>query len=592
MISSRQLAADPVPHKPKRGVQLTMQSLMCGTHTVPLHNPGRFDPSIVFKCTQQQLVRRCTVRNSPLGRHFKRRGHVIVKAGVTGDNSSIKLQDSNLSESLHGTDKSQGHELDKPETREDSVLNVNGASHVANGNGQVDTSEQASVVSSGGLPHRWKVVTMMAVAFVLCNMDKVNMSVAVIPMAKELGWSAIDRGLVSSAFFWGYSLTQIPAGWISTKIGGTKVLLAGVLLWSLGTLIAPPAAKISLMALCFTRVLVGLGEGFAPSAATAVLAHQVPATERSRAVTTVFGGLDVGSAVGLLLSGPLIAMYGWPSVFYLFAVLGIAWCAAWPLVKPEMQDPIMKSGVKFHRSSSDVGLSKYAAAFDSNEKMPWGKFFKSPAVWAIITAHFCFNWGYYTLLAWLPSYFELALGLRVDKSSFLTLIPYVAMTAMTPLVGPVADGLVKGGTSLTLVRKLCQGLAFVGPAICMIACALITPASAVTGTGIVAATAGTTTTAPVAVLVALLSLGFALGAWSRAGLYCNHQDLSPKYAGALLGITNTAGAFPGVLGVTAAGYLLDATGSWQMALFYPTAACQLFGALIYSIFASSERQDW
>lgn len=35
------------------------------------------------------------------------------------------------------------------------------------------------------------------------------MSVAVIPMAKELGWSATERGLVSSSFFWGYSLTQV-----------------------------------------------------------------------------------------------------------------------------------------------------------------------------------------------------------------------------------------------------------------------------------------------------------------------------------------------------------------------------------------------
>lgn len=43
------------------------------------------------------------------------------------------------------------------------------------------------------------------------------MSVAVIPMAEELGWSALDRGLVNSAFFWGYSVTQIPAGWVSTK---------------------------------------------------------------------------------------------------------------------------------------------------------------------------------------------------------------------------------------------------------------------------------------------------------------------------------------------------------------------------------------
>jgi ACS family sodium-dependent inorganic phosphate cotransporter len=43
------------------------------------------------------------------------------------------------------------------------------------------------------------------------------MSVAVIPMANELGWSATERGLVSSSFFWGYSLTQVPAGWLATK---------------------------------------------------------------------------------------------------------------------------------------------------------------------------------------------------------------------------------------------------------------------------------------------------------------------------------------------------------------------------------------
>lgn len=75
-------------------------------------------------------------------------------------------------------------------------------------------------------------------------------------------------------------------------------------------------------------------------------------------------------------------------------------------------------------------------------------------------------------------------------------------------------------------------------------------------------------------------------------LFCAVQDLSPKYASALLGITNTAGAIPGVLGVTSAGYLLDATNSWQLALFIPTAACQLFGAIFYTIFASSERQHW
>lgn len=62
------------------------------------------------------------------------------------------------------------------------------------------------------------VATRVQVAFVLCNMDKVNMSVAVIPMAHELGWSALDRGLVSSSFFWGYTATQLPGGYIATKV--------------------------------------------------------------------------------------------------------------------------------------------------------------------------------------------------------------------------------------------------------------------------------------------------------------------------------------------------------------------------------------
>ena len=53
-------------------------------------------------------------------------------------------------------------------------------------------------------------------------------------------------------------------------------------------------------------------------------------------------------------------------------------------------------------------------------------------------------------------YFELALGLNVEKSSLLTLIPYIAMTLMTPFVGPTADGLVSKGWSVTRVRKLSQ----------------------------------------------------------------------------------------------------------------------------------------
>jgi ACS family sodium-dependent inorganic phosphate cotransporter len=72
--------------------------------------------------------------------------------------------------------------------------------------------------------------------------DKVNMSVAIIPMAQDFGWSPTVSGIVQSSFFYGYMLTQIPSGYISSTIGGRKVLPAGVGVWSAATAAVPVLA--------------------------------------------------------------------------------------------------------------------------------------------------------------------------------------------------------------------------------------------------------------------------------------------------------------------------------------------------------------
>jgi hypothetical protein len=66
-----------------------------------------------------------------------------------------------------------------------------------------------------------------------------------------------------------------------------------------------------------------------------------------------------------------------------------------------------------------------------------------------------------------------------------------------------------------------------------------------------------------------------------------------RYASALLGISNTFGALPGILGVALAGVLLERTGDWASAVFLPIAAIQIFGTVIYTLFGSSQRRvDW
>ena len=77
--------------------------------------------------------------------------------------------------------------------------------------------EEVFDMTEGGQKKRWGMVFALFIAFVLCNLDKVNMSVAIVPMAESFGWTATQKGLVASAFFWGYSFTQIPGGWLASK---------------------------------------------------------------------------------------------------------------------------------------------------------------------------------------------------------------------------------------------------------------------------------------------------------------------------------------------------------------------------------------
>ncbi len=82
------------------------------------------------------------------------------------------------------------------------------------------------------------------VSVFICYIDRVNISVAIIPMAKEFGWSMQTQGIVLSAFFAGYLLLQIVGGRLADRFGGKMVLAVGVLAWSLFTLLTPPAAAL------------------------------------------------------------------------------------------------------------------------------------------------------------------------------------------------------------------------------------------------------------------------------------------------------------------------------------------------------------
>ncbi|XXG85035.1 hypothetical protein AAC387_Pa11g0203 [Persea americana] len=410
-------------------------------------------------------------------------------------------------------------------------------------------------------PKRWVIVLLCFSAFLLCNMDRVNMSIAILPMAAEFNWNPATVGLIQSSFFWGYLLTQIVGGIWADKIGGKLVLGFGVVWWSIATILTPIAAKIGLPFLLVMRAFMGIGEGVAMPAMNNVISKWVPVSERSRSLAFVYSGMYLGSVMGLAFSPMLIQKFGWPSVFYSFGSLGSVWFALWlsKVHSSPQEDPEL--GAEEKKLILGGSVSK-----DPVTTIPWGLILSKAPVWALIISHFCHNWGTFILLTWMPTYYNQVLKFNLTESGLFCVLPWLTMAVFANIGGWIADTLVSRGLSITTVRKIMQSIGFLGPAF------FLTQLSHVR-------------TPALAVLCMACSQGS--DAFSQSGLYSNHQDIGPRYAGVLLGLSNTAGVLAGVFGTAATGYILQ-RGSWD-SVFKVAVALYIVGTVVWNLFSTGEK---
>ncbi|CAH8287604.1 unnamed protein product [Eruca vesicaria subsp. sativa] len=435
-------------------------------------------------------------------------------------------------------------------------------------------------------PRRWVIVLLCFASFLLCNMDRVNMSIAILPMSQQYNWNSATVGLIQSSFFWGYLLTQILGGIWADKFGGKVVLGFGVVWWSIATVMTPIAAKLGLPFLLVVRAFMGIGEGVAMPAMNNMLSKWIPVSERSRSLALVYSGMYLGSVTGLGFSPMLIQKFGWPSVFYSFGSLGSIWFLLWlkyayssPKDDPELSEEEKKIILGGSKPREPVTV------------IPWKLILSKPPVWALIISHFCHNWGTFILLTWMPTYYNQAcsptslclnsfykqiksyvsllnlifqvLKFNLTESGLLCVLPWFTMAVMANIGGWIADTLVSRGLSITSIM---QSIGFLGPAF------FLTQLSRVK-------------TPAMAVLCMACSQG--ADAFSQSGLYSNHQDIGPRYAGVLLGLSNTAGVLAGVFGTAATGYILQ-RGSWDD-VFKVAVGLYLVGTLVWNLFATGEK---
>uniref|UniRef100_A0A8C0N542 Major facilitator superfamily (MFS) profile domain-containing protein n=1 Tax=Canis lupus familiaris TaxID=9615 RepID=A0A8C0N542_CANLF len=358
---------------------------------------------------------------------------------------------------------------------------------------------------------------------------------------KRYQWDAETQGWILGSFFYGYIITQIPGGYIASKVGGET------------------AARIwDPWHCCLYPVHSHCCRFWSWSP------HCTQGTRRIRR------GAQLGTVISLPLSGIICFYMNWTYVFYLFGIVGIIWFILWIFLVSETPE----THKTISRQEKEYILSSLKNQLSSQKSVPWIPMLKSLPLWAIVVAHFSYNWTFYTLLTLLPTYMKEILRFNVQENGLLSALPYFGCWLCMILSGQAADNLrAKWNFSTICVRRVFSLIGMIGPAVFLVAAGFIG--------------------CDYSLAVVFLTISTTLGGFCSSGFSINHLDIAPSYAGILLGITNTFATIPGMVGPVIAKSLTpdNTIREWQT-VFYIAAAINVFGAIFFSLFAKGEVQNW
>ena len=433
------------------------------------------------------------------------------------------------------------------------------------------------------------VLVLCCLIAVVCSLDRVLISIAILPMTEQFGYSDSTKGLIAAGFSLGYCLGLGPVS-AAASLGSPKtILLGGLLVWSIAQAASPTAAEVSVPALLGARALMGLGEAAAVPSLQAVAARFVPASSRSLFWGCLTASLSCGTLLAYTASPPLIEQYGWAFAFQLFGGAGLAIALLWGALgadSPRTPLPCtaVSSGASSGASSvASGGASSVASGESSNaddelasSKVPWGEIFGSRPVWALAAAHCSTNFFMYFGLSWLPTYFSYQFGMSTADASSASLLPFAAGAVGSLTAGVAGDALVSRGLSLSDSRKVMQSIGCGGPMLTMAAlCALS------------AGVGGVTLNREEA--EALFILGVGCQSFSAAGYGCGAQDIATKYSSLIYGSTSVLAVLTGACGQYFTGWLLDQSGRDFTPMFGLVVAVELAGLIAWNSWWSSNR---
>ncbi|WP_316169074.1 MULTISPECIES: MFS transporter [unclassified Bradyrhizobium] len=398
---------------------------------------------------------------------------------------------------------------------------------------------------------RWKrLIPASMVVYIISFMDRTNISYAFAGIGQEFHVSNADQGFAGGIFFIGYTLFQIPGGWLATRWSAKKSVGVMILLWGAAAIWC--GLSRSFNELVLARFVLGIAEGGVWPAILVLINNWFPVSERARAYGFWMTNLAIASIITQPLSGFIVGSTDWRTMLLIEGVLPfiIATPVWWLAIADTPRDAAWCSQAE----RDYIEESLLAEASSEPKTLPIRRIFTDRVVWQLVVVSFLIQVGFYGLNMWLPSLLKALTEAGFGAVGLIAALPYCTAIVFMWVNGSLAD------RNRRYQRHVLISL--VVAAVSLVASVLI-------GQSFVA----------LSVFFICLAIGGALSYegpfWAAAS-----RALPASAAGAAAGLINAVGNLGGFLGPRLGGVLLDMSGGQFVATAVALAASFLLAGVV------------
>ncbi len=392
-----------------------------------------------------------------------------------------------------------------------------------------------------------RLVPYCFLLYILCYIDRINVSFAALTMNKDIGLSAYIYGLAAGAFFWGYCLLEVPSNLILEKVGARIWITRIMVSW--GLLSAATAFVVGPWSFFVVRVLLGIAEAGLFPGMLLYFHRWFPQHHRAKVVAGFLIGIPLSAAIGAPLSTAflqldgIVGLHGWQWVFLgegvPTALIGVS---VWFFLTERPSEATWLTPEERAWLAAELGHER--RRIESVRTHSILSSMINPRVWVLTVLFGGISMSAIGVVLFMPQILK-GLGVSNTEAGLLTAIPYVFGTIAMIVSAAISDRTRDRYWTLTITCA-CGALGLVLGAVMHSSLFWVLAAFSL-------ATAG--------------FYGMKAVFWATPSAFLTGSALA-----AGLAFINSIGNFAGYLGPIVVGYAKDTTGSFEAGIYVLAAS--------------------